>query len=209
MGRGVLGEIVDDHQRMPAAIAIIFADREARERRDPLQRGRGGGRSDHEHTALGRAELAHRLDDPLDRRRPLADRDIDANDVRPLLADDGIDRDRRLAGGAIADDELALSAAQRKQRIDHQHAGLDRLGHQRALNDRRRRAARSGETPRPRSVGRDQAAGRADRRRGRATRFRPGTRAASPVALTCDPTTIASASSRIAVLIASGSSDKT
>ena len=138
MGRGVLGQIVDDHQRVAAAIAKIFADREARERRDPLQRGGGGGRGDHEHAALGRAELARRLDHPLDRGRALADRDIDANHVRALLADDRIDGDRSLAGGAVADDELALSASERKQGVDDQNAGLDRLGHQRAVDDRRR-----------------------------------------------------------------------
>ena len=128
MGRGVLGQIVDDHQRVAAAIAEIFADREAGERRDPLQRGGRGGRGDHEHAALGRAELAHRLDHPLDRGRALADRDIDADHVRALLVDDRVDRDRRLAGGAVADDELALSASERKQRVDDQNAGLDRLG---------------------------------------------------------------------------------
>ena len=37
---------------------------------------RSGGRGDHEHAALGRAELPHRLDDALDRGRALADRDI-------------------------------------------------------------------------------------------------------------------------------------
>ena len=74
----------------------------------------------------------------------LADRDIDADQVGPALIDDRIDRDRGLAGGAIADDQFALAAAEREQRIDGEDAGLHRLGDQFALDDRRRRPPRSG-----------------------------------------------------------------
>ena len=37
MGRGMLCQIVDDDQRVLAAVPEIFGDRETRERRDPLQ----------------------------------------------------------------------------------------------------------------------------------------------------------------------------
>ena len=139
MGRGVLRQIVDDDERVAAAVAEIFADREAGERRDPLQRRGRRGRGDDEHAALRRAELPRRLDHPLDRGRALADRDIDADHVGALLVDDRIDRDRRLAGRAVADDELALAAPERKERVDDQNAGRDRLGDERAIDDRRRR----------------------------------------------------------------------
>ena len=46
------------------------------------------------------------LDHSLDRGRALADGDIDADHVGALLVDDRVDRDRRLAGRAVADDEL-------------------------------------------------------------------------------------------------------
>jgi hypothetical protein len=55
--------------------------------------------------------LLHRFDHPLHRGCTLADRDIDADQVRVLLIDDRIDTDGRLAGGAVANDQFALSAA--------------------------------------------------------------------------------------------------
>ena len=47
--------------------------------------------------------------------------------------------DRGLADGAVADDQLALAAAKGEQRVDDDKAGLNRLGHQIAVDDRRRR----------------------------------------------------------------------
>jgi hypothetical protein len=41
----------------------------------------------------------------------LADRDVDALNAGALLVDDGVDRDRGLAGLAVTDDQLALAAA--------------------------------------------------------------------------------------------------
>ena len=65
--------------------------------------------------------------------------DIDANDVARLLIDDGVDCDRGLADGAVADDEFALAAAECEQRVDDDETGLNRLGHEIAVDDRRRR----------------------------------------------------------------------
>ena len=66
-----------------------------------------------------------------DRRLLLADRDVDADHVLALLVDDRIDRDRGLAGLAIADDQLALTAADRDHRVDgldaRRHRLVDRL----------------------------------------------------------------------------------
>ena len=140
VGRGVLGEVVDDDERMAALVAEVFGDGEAGEGRDPLQRGRGGGGGDDEDAALRRAHRLDQLDHALDRRRPLADRDIDADHVGALLVDDRVDGDRRLAGGAVADDQLPLAAAEGEQGVDHQHAGRDRLFNQRPVDDRRRRS---------------------------------------------------------------------
>ena len=55
-------------------------------------------------------ELAHHVGD---RALLLADGDVDALNARALLIDDGIDGHRGLAGLAVADDELALAAADR------------------------------------------------------------------------------------------------
>ncbi len=48
---------------------------------------------------------------------------VDADEVAALLADDGVDGDGRLAGGTVADDELALAAADGDHGVDSFDAG--------------------------------------------------------------------------------------
>src|SRR5207244_3055197 len=75
----------------------------------------------------------------------LADRHVDAVELLRLLAlgvdlllvDDGVDDHRGLAGLAVADDQLALAAADRHQAVDGLEAGLHRLVHAAAGNDPR------------------------------------------------------------------------
>ena len=55
--------------------------------------------------------------------------------VERLLVEDGVERDRGLAGLAVADDQLALAAADRDQRIDRLEAGRHRLVHRLARDD--------------------------------------------------------------------------
>ena len=79
-----------------------------------------------------------------DRRALLADGDVDAADLLlrvargPVLAlvQDRVDRDRGLAGLAVADDQLALATADRGHRVDGLDAGLHRLGDRLTLDDR-------------------------------------------------------------------------
>ena len=61
------------------------------------------------------------------RRFLLGDRHVDADDARPLLVDDRVDGDGGLAGLAVADDQLALAAADRGHGVDGLDAGLQRL----------------------------------------------------------------------------------
>ena len=61
-----------------------------------------------------------------DGARLLSDGDIDADDILALLVDDGVEGDSGLAGLAVADDELALAAADGEHRIDAQNARLQR-----------------------------------------------------------------------------------
>src|SRR5581483_9661049 len=70
--------------------------------------------------------------------RLLTDRDVDAVDVRVLLVEDRVDQDRRLAGRAVADDQLALPAADVRHRVDRLDAGLQRLLHRLARDHARR-----------------------------------------------------------------------
>jgi hypothetical protein len=51
------------------------------------------------------------------------------------VVDDRVDRDRRLAGLAVADDQLSLATADRDHAVDRHQAGLDRLGDRLALDD--------------------------------------------------------------------------
>ena len=77
-----------------------------------------------------------------DRGALLADGDVDAAHLllrvagRPvvLLVDDRVDRDGGLAGLAVADDQLALAAADRGHGVDGLDAGLQRLVHRLALH---------------------------------------------------------------------------
>src|SRR5262249_20732928 len=77
----------------------------------------------------------------------LADRDVDAADLPGrvaavpvlLLVEDRVDADGGLAGLPVADDELTLAAADRRQRVDRLDAGLHRLLHRLPLHHTRRR----------------------------------------------------------------------
>src|SRR5262249_59200809 len=90
-----------------------------------------------------RALVLQHLDELRDGRALLADRDVDAVEldllvaggVERLLVEDGVERERGLAGLAVADDQLALAAADRDQRVDRLEAGRHRLVHRPARGD--------------------------------------------------------------------------
>src|SRR5207253_3148085 len=86
-----------------------------------------------------RAARLQSLDHRRHRGRLLADRDVHADDALPLLIDDRIDRDGRLADTAVTDDQLALTTADRDHRVDGLETGLQRLFHRLTDNDARRR----------------------------------------------------------------------
>src|SRR5690606_38620589 len=78
-----------------------------------------------------------------DGRALLADRDVDAAQLLLRVAGlpvgalvvDRVDADLGLAGLAVADDQLALAAADRGHRVDGLDAGLDRLADRLAAHD--------------------------------------------------------------------------
>ena len=102
--------------------------------------GRRGGDDD---GVVERAALLQRLDDLGDGRALLTDGDIDAEEfcfvvragVDLLLVQDGVDGHGGLAGLAVADDQLALAAADRHQGVDDLEAGLHRFVHRLAGDD--------------------------------------------------------------------------
>ena len=72
-------------------------------------------------------------------RALLADRYVDTGQLLALLVDDRVDRQRRLAGLAVADNQLALAAPDRDHRVDRDdpglHRGIDRLARDHARRD--------------------------------------------------------------------------
>src|SRR5690606_12231688 len=110
--------------------------------RQPLVTGRvRGGRGDDRRVVQGARVLeglAHRGD----RRALLADGDVDAADLLVrvaalpvrLLVDDRVDADRGLTGLAVTDDQLTLSTADRRHRVDRRDTRRERLVHRLALD---------------------------------------------------------------------------
>ena len=126
--RRLLGQVVVDAQGVTALfVHVILGHRTAGVRRDVLQGSWVGGGDGHDDRVVHRPGFTQLLDHLDNGRFFLADRDIDANDIFLALVDDGIDRDHRLAGLAVADDQLALAAADRRHRVDGLDAGLQRL----------------------------------------------------------------------------------
>src|SRR5438309_2719949 len=128
---------------MHAVIAEIFAHRAAGVRRKELERRRlGRSRGDHDRI-FHRAIFLERADDLGDGRALLADGDIDAVELLALFAalvdfllvDEGVERDGGLAGLAIADDQLALAAANGNERVKRLEPGLYRFVHGLAWDD--------------------------------------------------------------------------
>ena len=128
-------EVVVDAQRvldealagdLDADLHDLLAHRHAGVRGEVLERGRILGAGDDDDRVLHRAVLLEDRDRVGDRRQLLADGHVDADEALALLVDDRVDGDRGLAGLAVADDQLALAAADRDQRVDGLDAGLDR-----------------------------------------------------------------------------------
>src|SRR5262249_35018820 len=135
-----------DDDRVHAVVAEILAHGAAGVGGEELQRRRFGGSGGDDDGIFHRAILFELADDLGDGRALLTDRDIDAVELLLLivagvdlaLVDEGVDRDRGLAGLAVADDQLALAAADGNQRVERLEAGLDRLVHRLARDDARR-----------------------------------------------------------------------
>ena len=142
---GVLTEVVVNDQHVFSVVHEEFAHRTAGIRRDVLQGRKLGGRCGDDDGVVHRAGLIKRRDKLCNRRALLADGDVDADDVLALLVDDGVGRERRLTGLAVADDELALAAADRDHGVDGLDTGLKRNGDALALQDAGGRGLDGGE----------------------------------------------------------------
>ena len=131
----VLRQVVVDAERVLAVVEEVLTHRAAGVRRHELDRRGLVGRRRDDDRLLERVVLAQRLGDLHHGGHALPDRDVDADQVLVLVVDDRVERDRRLAGLAVADDQLALAAADRDHRVDRLDAGLHRLLDRLALDD--------------------------------------------------------------------------
>ena len=146
VGLGLLGQVVEDDQDVLAVVHPVLADGRAGVGREVLEARRVRGRRRHDRGVLQRAGLLEGTAHGGDGRALLADGDVDAADLLVLVAglpvlllvDDRVDRDRGLAGRAVADDQLALAAADRGHRVDRLDAGRERLVHRLARHHARR-----------------------------------------------------------------------
>ena len=123
----VLREVVVDAERVLSLVEEVLAHRAARERRHPLD---GCGllcRRRDDDRVLHRPRVTQPLDHLGDRRALLPDRDVHAHEVAATLVQDRVDRNRGLAGRAIADDQLALAAPDRGHRVDRLQPRVHRL----------------------------------------------------------------------------------
>ena len=147
VGDGLLGQVVVDDEHVAtqvlgarrlavlAGVDEVLAHRGAGHRRDVLQRGgigRGGG---HDDRVFHGAVLLEGLHHVGHRGGLLAHGDVDADHVLALLVDDRVDGDGGLARLAVADDELALAAADGDHRVDGDDARLHGLVHRLAVDD--------------------------------------------------------------------------
>src|SRR6185295_768433 len=98
------------------------------------------GRGRDHYGVLHRAELFEGAHDLGDRRALLPDGDVHADHALALLVGDRVEGDGGLAGLAVADDELALAAADRHHGVDGLEAGLQRLLDRLAIDDTGRQA---------------------------------------------------------------------
>ena len=137
VGLGLLGEVVVDDQRVLAVLHPVLAHGAAGIGRQVLVGRRVPGRGHHHHGVLQRLvvlEGGHRLGH---RGVLLPDGDVDALHALAGLVDDGVDRHRRLARLAVADDQLALPAPDGRHGVDGLDPGLQGLAHRLAAHDAR------------------------------------------------------------------------
>src|SRR5271156_3546223 len=134
VGLRVLGKIVVEADGVALGVAEIFADGAGGEWRDVLHRSgfRGGGSYDD--AVLHRAVIGERLDELRDGGTFLANGAVNANHVAAALVQDCVNDDGGFSDLTVANDQLALAAADGNHSVNGLDAGLDRFAHGLAID---------------------------------------------------------------------------
>lgn len=127
----LLGQVVEDDEDVLALVHPVLSDGRAGVGGDVLEAGGVGCRGIHDHRVLHGAGLAQILMHLGDGGVLLADRDVDAAHLllrvaaAPVveLVDDRVGGDGGLAGLAVTNDQLSLTASDRDHRVDGLEAG--------------------------------------------------------------------------------------
>src|SRR5664280_924121 len=137
IGAGVLRKVVVNDQHVATRYHKMLRDAGRGVRRDVGETRRVIAFGDNDDGVIHRTFFAEARHDLGDRGSAPADRTIDTEHIFPALVQDGINRDGGLACLAIAQNQLALAAPDRNERIDDLQAGLERHGDRRAVHDGR------------------------------------------------------------------------
>ena len=144
---GLLGQVIVDDEHVTAGVGLAgrlavlavvheeLADSGTGHRRDVLHRGGVGSGGRNDDGIVERTVLSEGLADVGNRGGLLADGDIDADHALAALVEDSVDSDGGLTGLTVADDKLALAAADRHHGVDSQQTGLNRLAHRGTVDD--------------------------------------------------------------------------
>ena len=135
VGHRVLGQIIIDDEHALALGHEVLGQCSARIGSDVLQRGRIRRGSCHDGGIAHSAVLFQILSHAGDGGSLLTDGDIDAQHILVLLVQDGVGGNRSLAGLAVADDQLTLTAADGEHGVDGQNTGVQRGVHALALQN--------------------------------------------------------------------------
>ena len=155
VGLRLLGEVVVDDERVLAVLHPVLAHGAAGVGRQVLVGGGVPGGGHHHDGVLERLVVLQGGDGLRHRGVLLPDGDVNALHALAGLVEDGVDGDRGLAGLAVADDQLALPAADRRHGVNGLDARLQRLAHRLAADDPgglHLHAARLGGVDRPLAV---------------------------------------------------------
>ncbi len=134
IGHSLLGKVIIDDEGVASGVTEVLSDCHAGERSIISHRRRVGCVGSHNDCIWHRSVSLEGMYDRSHCRGLLSDCYIDAIYrlsllVIFLLVDDGVDRDCGLAHLTVADDELALSAADWNHGVDSLDTGLQRLVH--------------------------------------------------------------------------------